>query len=328
MADYTEYFVTAPDGVRLCVHTLGEGPLVLMVHGWPDAWISWRPQMEALAAAGYRAAAIDVRGYGGSGAPHEVSSYTMLNHCADNAAAIAALSDDGTAVIVGHDWGAPIVYNTAVVHPERIRALIGLSSTPHKYTVNPRDYWEKRYPKELFYQHYFNRFEGQAEAEFEGDLERFVRVMHYNLSGDAPQDTLVALLRPEGSTTLLDGLPEPDPMPHWMNPAEVAEYAELFRRNGMRGPLNRYRAQDIDWQEMAPWRGRKIQQPAIFVGGTREGSRFMDGYDRYADADWNYADSRGVFLIEGAGHWIQREATGELNAHILRFLESLDGKRA
>jgi len=324
MSDAITYrFVTGPDGNRLRVATQGQGPLVLMVHGWPDAWISWRPQMQAVADAGYMAAALDVRGYGESDAPHEVEAYTMLKLTGDNAAIIKALSHDGKAVMIGHDWGAPIVYSTALVHPDRVRAVIGLSSTPHKFEKNPKVFWREVYPKELFYQHYFDDFEGKAEAEFEADLDRFVRLMHYNLSGDAPGNTLDALVRPAGATTLLDGLPEPDPLPKWQTPEEIREYADLFRRNGMRGPLNRYRAQGIDWTEMAPYRGKKIQQPAIFVGGTREGSRFMNGYDRYSDADWQYADSRGVFFIEGAGHWLQREAPEQLNRHILNFLKTL-----
>ncbi len=328
MEEFRHEFVEGPDANRLHVATLGEGPLVLMVHGWPDAWISWRPQMRAVAAAGYKAAALDVRGYGKSDAPREIAAYTMERLTRDNEAIIRALGTDGKAVLVGHDWGAPIVYATAYMRPHVVRAVIGLSSPPAPAPAKkPSEAYAELYPDKLFYQAYFTREEGVAEAEFEADLERFIRLMHFNLSGDTTlADPVEALVRPAGSTTLLDGLPEPDPFPAWLTSEEIAEYADHFRTHGLRGPLNRYRAQDIDFDEMQTYRDRKIEQPAIFVGGTREPSRHMQGFDRYADPVQRYADCRGVYLIEGAGHWLQREATDELNARILEFLRDLAGR--
>jgi pimeloyl-ACP methyl ester carboxylesterase len=325
MDKITYKFVEGHDGNRLRVAVTGEGPLVLMVHGWPDAWISWRPQMKAVADAGFMAAALDVRGYGESDAPHEVSAYTMTALTGDNAAVIKTLSKDGEAVLIGHDWGAPIVYATAYMRPAVVRAVVGLSSPPAPYPQKkPSAAYAELYPEKLFYQQYFTRSEGVAEAEFEADLERFVRIMHFNLSGDTTNaDPVEALVRPAGSTTLLGGLPDPDPLPVWLTVEDIKEYADLFRKNGMRGPLNRYRAQDIDWDEMRQYKDLKIEQPAIFIGGTREPSRHMQGFDRYADPVQRYADCRGVYFIEGAGHWLQREAPEQLNKYIVDFLKSL-----
>jgi len=317
-------FVEGPDRNRLRVAVTGDGPLVLMVHGWPDAWISWRSQMAAVANAGFMAAALDVRGYGESDAPHEVSAYTMTALTGDNAAVIKALSPDGKAVLVGHDWGAPIVYATAYMRPEVVRAVIGLSSPPPMYPdKKPSAAYDELYPEKLFYQKYFTHKEGVAEAEFEADLERFVRIIHFNLSGDAP-NPIDALVRPAGSTNLLGGLADPDPLPAWLKVDEIREYADIFRKKGMRGPLNRYRAQDIDWEEMRRYKDLKIEQPAIFIGGTREPSRYMQGFDRYVDPVRRYGDCRGVYFIDGAGHWLQREAPDQLNKHIVDFLTSLE----
>src|SRR5262249_51547174 len=140
--------------------------------------------------------------------------------------------------------------------------------------------------------------------------------------GDAP-NPVDSLVRPAGSTNLLDGLPDPERLPAWLTSEEISEYAQVFRRNGLRGPLNRYRAQDIDWEEMRPYQDRKIAQPAIFAGGTREPPRYMRGFDRHAGPVQRYADCRGVHFIEGAGHWLQREAPEELNGYIVGFLKSL-----
>ncbi|KAG1647509.1 Epoxide hydrolase A [Nymphon striatum] len=157
--------------IELRVAVQGSGPLIVCVHGWPELWYSWRHQMQYFADRGYRVAAMDVRGYGGSSKPHDVSAYTITELAGDVAAVITSLSPDGTAIVFGHDWGAPIAWNTARLHPAKVSAVAGLS-VPY-FPVG-----------KFFYQVYFQN-EGVAEAEFEADSLRAIRMIYFAGSGDA-----------------------------------------------------------------------------------------------------------------------------------------------
>ena len=176
------------NGIRLHVVEEGEGPLVLLVHGFPESWYSWRHQLPALAAAGYRAVAIDVRGYGRSSAPPNVEDYRMLRMVADNVALVAALGEQ-QAVVVGHDWGAPIAWNSALLRPDVFRAVAGLSvpySAPGD--TRPTDAFRRMAGDEEFYIEYFQQ-PGRAEAELEQDVRRWLLGFYFTASGDAPPPT-------------------------------------------------------------------------------------------------------------------------------------------
>lgn len=114
------------NGIRMRVATQGAGPLVLLCHGFPESWHFWRHQMKALADAGWRAAAPDMRGYGGTDAPADPQSYTMLHHVADMVDLVKSLGER-KAVIVGHDWGAPVAWHAALLRPDIFRAVAGMS---------------------------------------------------------------------------------------------------------------------------------------------------------------------------------------------------------
>lgn len=320
LVKFTE--VCRTDGTRLVVATRGSGPLVLMVHGFPESWISWRHQMGVIAEAGYTAAALQTRGYGDSDKPAAIEAYAVTEMAADIAAVISALDPSG-AVLIGHDWGAAQVQAATLIYPELVRALVTLSVPimPH-LPDNLNNLWAELYPDNLFYQTYFLE-PGRAEAELEADPQRFVRQFFYWMSGDRPGEQHV-LVRPGGAKTLLEGLEDPDPFPAWLSPQELDYYVAGFVRDGFRGPLNRYRATDIDFIQMAPYAERRFVQPTMFVGGSRDPVRHMfPGQDIYDHPLERCDDPRGAHVIAGAGHWVQQEAPDALNALLLPFLEAV-----
>jgi pimeloyl-ACP methyl ester carboxylesterase len=309
------------NGVTLRVAAAGEGPLVILVHGWPELWYSWRHQIGPLAAAGFQVVAPDVRGYGGSDKPHEVEAYDMRTLTSDVAGLIDALGAE-QAVLVGHDWGAPICWNTAVLHPSRIRAVAGLS-VPFRPRgpMSAVDLYRKVYAGRFFYQLYFQE-EGVAEAELEADVRASLRKIFYSVSGDAERATR-ALAREEGRG-FLDGLVDPEPLPPWMSEEEIEYFAEAFEKGGFRGPLNRYRCLQRDWEDLVELEGATIRQPSFFMAGSKDPVRhFMPGMDLYADPGAFCDDFRGGVLVEGEGHWVQQEAPAEVTRALLGFLEGI-----
>ncbi|HEY5071952.1 MAG TPA: alpha/beta hydrolase [Caulobacteraceae bacterium] len=310
--------------VKLRAAVEGTGPLVLMVHGFPESWFSWRHQMGPVARAGFTAAAIDVRGYGGSDKPHPVEAYAMEHMVADIAAAIQALSPLAPAVIVGHDWGAPIVWNTALIRPDLVRAVAGLSvpwlGLP---TRSFSDLIDAVFTSRgrFFYQHYFQA-EGVAEAEMEADVRGALRRFYYAISGDAPDGTwpLDKLV----GDTLLHRLPDPEPFPPWLTAADLDYYVGEFEGSGFRGPINRYRNHDLDFAYAQQFNGRQIGQPALFIGGERDLVLSMLGRgDLVSMMRAQMGDLRGADILPGCGHWTQQERPDEVNARLIAWLEDL-----
>jgi pimeloyl-ACP methyl ester carboxylesterase len=302
----------------------GSGPLVIMVHGFPESWYSWRHQIGPIAAAGFTACAIDVRGYGGSDKPHPVADYAMEHMVADVAGLIETLSPDASAVIIGHDWGAPIVWNTALIRPDRVRAVAGLS-VPYMGvpTRSFRDIFEEVFTARgrFFYQHYFQA-EGVAEAEMEADVRNSLRRFYYAISGEAPDGTW-----PNDKpvrATLLDRLPDPDPFPAWLTPADLDYFVGEFEGSGFRGPLNRYRNHDADFIYLQGFAGRRIEQPALFIGGERDLVLSMMGRRDFVTAmRAEIPDLRGADVLPGCGHWTQQERPAEVNERLLAWLGGL-----
>jgi pimeloyl-ACP methyl ester carboxylesterase len=302
----------------------GSGPLVIMVHGFPESWYSWRHQIGPIAAAGFTACAIDVRGYGGSDKPHPVADYAMEHMVADVAGLIETLSPEAPAVIIGHDWGAPIVWNTALIRPDRVRAVAGLS-VPYMGvpTRSFRDIFEEVFTARgrFFYQQYFQA-EGVAEAEMEADVRNSLRRFYYAISGDAPDGTW-----PNDKpvrATLLDRLPDPDPFPAWLTPADLDYFVGEFEASGFRGPLNRYRNHDADFIYLQAFSGRRIEQPALFIGGERDLVLSMMGRRDFVTAmRAEIPDLRGADVLPGCGHWTQQERPAEVNERLLAWLGGL-----
>jgi pimeloyl-ACP methyl ester carboxylesterase len=311
----------ATNGINMRVALAGKGPLVLLVHGWPESWYSWRHQIPMLAEAGYRVAAPDVRGYGGSDKPKAIEAYAIKEMCADIAGLIAALGETQV-ILVGHDWGAPIVWNTALFHPEKVRAVVGLSVPYMGRGSAPRiELFRKIYKDRFFYQLYFQE-PGVAEAELEADVRSSLRKIYYVASGEAKMKGL-KVDKPENAR-YLDGLPDPEPFPAWLTPADLDYYVGEFQRSGFRGPLNRYRTSELDFAQQAAIADRRIDQPAAFIAGSLDPVlRFVPGVDMIEAMRTRVADLRLVRLIDGVGHWVQQERPAEVNAALTTFLRTL-----
>ena len=306
------------NGVRLRVAESGTGPLIVLVHGWPESWYSWRHQIPALVAAGYRVAAVDVRGYGGSDKPHAIEAYSLREMCADIASLIEGLGAK-QAILIGHDWGAPIVWHTALFFPEKVSAVAGLSVPHTGRGPAPRiQLFRNLYKDRFFYQLYFQE-PGVAEAEFEADVRTSLRKIYYQASGESRK----AGPRPPkpADAKYLDGLSDPDPFPDWLTAADIDYYVGQFTQSGFRGPLNRYRTAELDFAQQEAVADRRIEQPAAFIAGELDPVlAFIPGVDLIEVMRKYVADLRLVRIIDGAGHWIQQERPHEVNAAPLEWL--------
>ncbi len=316
----THRLVPGPAG-RIHLVEQGTGPLVLLLHGFPESWYSWRHQLPVLAAAGYRAVAVDVRGYGRSSKPAAVDAYRMLELVADNVAVVEALGGR-PAVVVGHDWGATIAAHSALLRPDVFRA-VGLLSVPYTPPGGPR-------PTEIFarlgggeqefYVSYFQE-PGRAEREIEPDVRGWLAGFYAALSGDtmpatgAPDPHFVS---PGG--TLRDRFP--DRRPAWLGERELDVYSGEFERTGLTGALNRYRALDLDWKDLADRTGAPIPQPSLFLGGSLDASTtwLADAIDAFPTT---LPGLHASHLLDGCGHWIQQERPEEVNGHLVEWLASL-----
>jgi pimeloyl-ACP methyl ester carboxylesterase len=318
-----EHQIVPVNDIRLHVVTEGEGPLVLLVHGFPESWYSWRHQLPVLAAAGFRAVAIDVRGYGRSSAPPAVDAYRMLRHVADNVALVRALGAD-EAVVVGHDWGAPIAWNSALARPDVFRAVAGLSVpfAPAGDT-RPTDAFRAMAGNEEFYIEYFQQ-PGRAERELDEDVRRWLLGFYFTASGDAPPlapgaGTVATI--PHGAK-MRDRFAYPDPMPVWLTEDDLDVYASEFEHTGFTGGLNRYRNVDRDWEDLAVFRGLPIEVPALFVGGDRDGPTIW-GTPSIERFPQTLPRLHASIILPGCGHWTQQERPAEVNEALLDFLAAL-----
>ncbi|WP_335979827.1 alpha/beta hydrolase [Streptomyces sp. CA2R106] len=333
----THRLLATPAG-RTHVVESGSGPLVLLVHGFPESWYSWRRQLPALAAAGYRAVALDVRGYGRSSKPADPAAYRMLELVADTAAVVEALGER-TAVVVGHDWGAAIAANSALVRPDVFRA-VGLLSVPYTPRGGPRpsEVFAAMGGDEEFYVSYFQQ-PGRAEAEIEPDVRGWLAGFYAALSAGtmpppgAPDPHFVTRggqLRDRfpaaagGGRAAAGGEGSAAGLPAWLSSAELDFYAGEFERTGLTGALNRYRNMDRDWEDLAAYDGAPVRQPSLFLGGSLDASTTW-----LADAIAAYPATlpglAGCHVLEGAGHFLQQERAAEVNAHLTTWLAGLPG---
>ncbi|MEV8332851.1 alpha/beta hydrolase [Streptomyces niveus] len=315
--------VDVPGG-RIHLVEQGSGPLVLLVHGFPESWYSWRHQLPALAAAGYRAVAVDVRGYGRSSKPPAVEEYRMLAHVADNVGVVQALGEK-TATIVGHDWGSNIAADSALLRPDMFTAaaLLGVPYAP-RGGPRPTEAFARIGGDEEFYVSYFQT-PGRAEAEIESDVRGWLAGFYAGLSGDtmpAPDEPSLYFVPPAGR--LRDRFPA-GPLPAWLSEAELDHYAGEFERTGPTGALNRYRNVDRDWADLAAWHGTPLTQPSLFIGGALDASLAW-----MADAVKNFPTTLpglvASHILEGCGHWVQQERPDEVNTLLTEWLDALPAR--
>ncbi len=309
------------NGIRLHVAEQGEGPLVLLCHGWPELWFSWRHQLSALATAGFHAVAPDMRGFGSSDAPADIGAYTIMHLVGDMVALVTALGAD-QAVIVGHDWGAPVAWHAALFRPDLFRAVAALSVPYRPRGAAPPVASLRAAGMNRFYWVYFQE-PGVAEAEFERDpaetMRRILATPGPAVPPRAPEEVLVL---PENGG-FLDMMKPADTLPGWLGEADLAVLVGEYRRTGFRGGLNYYRNIDRNWELTAPWHDAVIAAPALFIAGARD--PVITGFGRRAleQLPRSVPGLRRTLLIEGAGHWIQQERPQEVNAALLDFLSGL-----
>ncbi len=316
----------ACNGIRMHLYEEGEGPLVVLCHGFPETGYSWRHQLPALARAGFHAVAPDQRGYGGTDRPEAIEAYDIFRLAGDIVGLVHALGER-EAVVVGHDWGAPVAWHCALFRPDMFRA-VALLSVPYL----PRT-WESIRPTELmrlmagdkeFYQLYFQE-PGKAEGELEADVRRTLATFLYSASGDVPPEKGWRFLF-EKTEKFLDTGFMPEKLPGWLTEEDLERYAADFERTGFRGGLNWYRNIDRNW-ELTPFLSEaKLLQPTLFAAGERDGVIVM-----YRQAfDELESTAPHLFkkvLLPGAGHWIQQERPQEVNELLVEFLETLGETR-
>jgi len=317
----TKHSIVETNGIRMHLAEAGEGPLVVLCHGFPESWYSWRHQLRALADAGFRAVAPDMRGYGKTDRPEQIDKYTLLHLVGDMVGLLDALGER-QAVIVGHDWGAPVAWHAALLRPDRFRGVIGLS-VPFRPrpAVRPTTAMPQT-DDELFYQLYFQE-PGVAEAEFERDVRRTIRTLLFAISGDRPKGTGNIGMVPRNGG-FLSRAAEPTVLPPWLNEGDIDFYAAEFARTGFRGGLNWYRNIDRGWELLAPFAGAQIMVPALYIAGDRDPVLSFKGMDQViANLAKHVPKLRGTIMLPGCGHWTQQERADEVNAAMIAFLREL-----
>lgn len=308
------------NGVRLRVLEAGDrgAPVVLLCHGFPELAYSWRHQIPVLAEAGYHVLAPDQRGYGGSSRPEPIEAYDIHQLTGD---LVGLLDDVGAeqAAWIGHDWGAMVVWNAPLLHPERVAAVAALSVPPVPRPKRPVTVALRRtFGENFFYILYFQE-PGLADAELNNDAARTMRRMmgSLQLSGDQAAALRMVAPGPEG---FIDRLAEPDGLPDWINQDELDHYISEFTRTGFTGGLNWYRNMDRNWETTAELDGAKIAVPCLFVGGTADPVLSFTRRDRAAEV---VSGPYRELMIDDAGHWLQQERPDEVNSVLLDFLKGV-----
>jgi pimeloyl-ACP methyl ester carboxylesterase len=311
---------TTANTIHMRYAEAGTGPLVLFCHGWPESWYSWRHQLQAVSAAGFRAVAPDMRGYGGTQSPEPIDQYTLLHLVGDMAELVKALGET-KAVIVGHDWGAPVAWHAALWRPDLFTAVSAMSVpyAPPGY-VDILSALEKL-GIDNFYLQYFQK-PGVAEAELQQDIRGALRRLYYTAGGEMVEKDK-GFGRLTGGTLLANTV-DPETLPAWLSAADLDYYAAEFARAGFRGGLNWYRNLRRNWELSGPWRGQPIRQPSQFIAGSRDGVlRFPAAKSQLEAYPTTLPGLRGSHILDGAGHWVQQERASEVNRLLIEFLKGL-----
>ncbi|OQW57102.1 MAG: epoxide hydrolase [Proteobacteria bacterium SG_bin9] len=307
----------AANGIDIFIAEHGKGPLVILCHGWPELSYSWRHQMGAIAAAGFHAVAPDMRGFGRTSAPHDIAAYSIFDTVGDVVGLVQALGET-KAILIGHDWGAPVVWHAALFRPDMFTAVAGLSVPPPVRARGRPLEKLKLDGIDNFYWQYFQT-PGVAEAEFERDVDHSMRAMFAKGFGDG--ETLLFVDPAKG---FLGNRPQQPVLPDWISEPELAHFVANYKASGFRGGFNWYRNLDRNWDLTAPWHGALVRQPSLFIAGSEDSViTGRIGAKRVAELDKVLPDLRGKLIIDGAGHWVQQERPAEVNAALVTFLKEV-----
>lgn len=315
------------NGIDLHLAEAGEGPVVLLCHGFPELAFSWRHQIAGLAAAGYRVIAPDMRGYGQTTQPADVDAYSVDRIAGDLHGILDDVGAD-QAVFVGHDWGAEIVWNLSVLYPERMAAVAGLSIPFRpRPSIRPTEMWRNLFGDNFFYILYFQE-PGVADAELNADpastIRKFIAVgagdaLDLGEDGTPDMATVAQRMFASDGDGLLDRFPDLSGTPRWMTDADVEVFVENYARTGFTGGINYYRNFDRNWELLEPVAGAKVAMPAAFITGSNDVGSFMP----MPGEEW-VPDLRINATVQGAGHWLHQERPDEVNRLLVEFLSGLD----
>lgn len=309
------------NGIRMRIAEMGKGPLVILVHGWPESWYSWRHQMPAIAAAGYHVVAPDMRGYGKTDKPAAVEDYDIQHLTGDLVGIVDAMGAKD-AILVGHDWGAIVTWHAMLLHPDRFTALVAMS-VPYngRGPVSIVEGLKRTLGDNFFYILYFQE-PGVAEKEFDADPRAILSRLY--LSPDSPREKPEITDPKRAAGGWIPRLGAPKGLPSWLTQADLDYYVREFSDAGFRGGINYYRNFHRNWETTPQLADAKVTQPVLFIAGAK------DVVIRGASADALRAGMRNavpalkeVVLIPDTGHWVQQERPEETNAAILTFLRSL-----
>jgi pimeloyl-ACP methyl ester carboxylesterase len=310
------------NGIRLHVAEQGDGPLVILCHGFPECWYSWRHQLPGLANAGFRAVAPDLRGYGQSSRPDELEKYTILDDIGDIVGLVDALGAK-QAVIAGHDIGAAIAWQAALLRPDIFRAVVALSPPFRSRGFGdsgPPTTLMPRTENAVFYQ-LFLQTPG-LEVGLEHDLRRTFRYQFYTLSGDSPPSAGVGGLPPGMMPRKGGFLTDPPFLPAWVTESDVDVYVKEYARSGFFGPLAWWRNIDRGWALMAPFAGATVTVPALYMAGERDFVAAVFSQE-IAKQSALVPKLRPPIMLPGCGHWTQQERAPEVTAAMIDFLRQL-----
>jgi pimeloyl-ACP methyl ester carboxylesterase len=309
------------NGIRMRIAEMGKGPLVLLVHGWPESWYSWRHQLPAIAAAGYRVVAPDMRGYGKSDQPAAVEDYDIHHVTADLVGILDALGEKN-AILIGHDWGAIVTWQAMLLYPQRFTALVAMS-VPYSGRGERSIIQNLRASMgDNFYYILYFQEPGVAEKEFDADPRAILSRLY--LSPDSPREAPQITDRRRAAGGWIPRLGAPKGLPGWLTQADLDYYVNEFTAAGFRGGINYYRNFHRNWETTPQLAGAKVTAPVLFIAGDK------DSVIRGATAEALRASMRDavpglrdVVLMPNTGHWVQQERAAETNAAILEFLRSL-----
>ncbi|WP_201404660.1 alpha/beta fold hydrolase [Kaistia sp. 32K] len=315
------------NGIRFNVAEQGEGPLILLCHGFPETSYAWRHQMTALAAAGFRVVAPDMRGYGKTDSPADPEAFTLFHLVGDVVGMLDALGEK-TAILVGNDWGASVAWQAALMRPDRFRGVVAIGVPMMGQPPVPPTQIFPQTPEALFYTLYFQQ-PGVAEAEFERDVSVTLRKLLYAASGDAgPRAPGDGTPNPFSMVSRKDGLlvplPLPAALPDWLREEDLEAFVDAFTRSGFRGGLNYYRNLDRNWALQASLKGKTVDIPALYLVGDRDVGLSMPGMrDIIAAMPTLVPGLQPPVFLENCGHWAPQERPDEVSAAIVEFAKQL-----
>jgi pimeloyl-ACP methyl ester carboxylesterase len=309
------------NGIKMHIAEQGSGALVILCHGFPEIWYSWRHQLKALAEAGFHAVAPDQRGYGQTDRPEPIEAYNILQLTGDIVGLIHAIGES-KAIIVGHDWGAIVAWHCALLRPDIFHGLVLLSVPylPRSWSnIRPTQTMKQKAGDKQFYQLYFQE-PGLAEAELEANVRQTMASSFYTASGEAPPQQRWNPFFPK-SQKFFSSSDLPEKLPTWLTESELELFTKEFERTGFRGGLNWYRNIDKNWELTSFLSGAQIQQPTLFVAGEADAVMTQRMY-AFQTLEHNVPNLKQKTLLSGAGHWIQQERPDEVNQILVNYLKN------